>query len=771
MPTAIHSAVPRRPIGRILLILVGLAGGVGAGIYFFSGGLRSQRAQVIEKAIENQQKRQRVAATQSFIRPLDPAVGKAILPHEFNRRVLALYNSLDTPLDKAEEGVTHEEVNHAHLKAELILNHLGITVDLRDVNAKLLDDNEMKKYRGVVAWFAGQKVKNASDYLRWLVRQTKAGRKVITLDGFGASEDEKGRKTPPNLIREAYAALGLNFRGNFSDDPDQIEITYQKKEMVAFERPLPLMLEYFEEQKLVDPHGKAWLRLRRKDRPQSESDMVVTSSTGGYVAPGYAITESRLGINFVMQWRINPFFFFSEALGLQRSPRPDFTTINGSRVFYSHIDGDGLPSISEIDRQSTCGDYTRKHILKAYDLPVTVSFVVAGIEPPPKGRGSPHLLETARRIAKLPNVEVASHGFAHPMNWRAYNKAIVSWDVPGYSMNAEKEIAYSIKYINAEISPPGKPVMVMLWTGWCNPDEEQLSITYREGVYNLNGGDPIMDGQFPSYLHLVPPIHKVGAYLQYYTSGPNDFILTEEWTPPYHRWANLIQTLERTGEPRRLYPMNVYYHFYISQKPSAMAAMRNILNWVLEQEPTPLWASEYIDIVRDFADMRIEKVQLPAPNRKATLVAWRVLNSGYARTIRFDFNDRHLDLERSKGVLGYQILKKKNVTYVHLDDSHEHLIVLTPTPPKQPYLVRATSYVDAVTIGKKGIQLKLRGYGKKMLSWANMVPQTRYDISAKTPQGDTLKNTVSSDKNGRLKWSGDINGKEIHVTIVKAAGN
>lgn len=745
--------------------MVGLAGGLGAGIYFLTGGLGTQRARVIERAKENREKRRQIAATKSFIRPLDSSVAKAALPHEFNRRVLALYNSLDTPLDKAEEGVTHEEVNHAHLKAELILNHLGITVDLRDVNAPLLGDNAMKRYRGVLAWFAGQRVKRPSDYLRWLVRQANAGRKVVTLDGFGASEDERGRKTPPEVLREAYAVLGLDFRGNFSDDPDEIEVTYQKKEMVAFERPLPLTLDYFEEQKLVDTKGTSWLRLKRNDRPGSESDMVVTTSRGGYVAPGYAITESRLGVNYVMQWRIDPFFFFSEAFELQRTPRPDFTTINGSRVFYSHIDGDGLPSISEIDRQSTCGDYTRRHILNAYDLPVTVSFVVAGIEPPPRGKGSPHLLNTARRIAALPNVEIASHGFAHPMNWRAYNNAIVSWDVPGYSMNAEKEIAYSIEYINAKISPPGKPVMVMLWTGWCNPDEKQLSLAYREGVYNLNGGDPIMDEQFPSYLHLVPPVHKVGAYLQYYTSGPNDFILTEEWTPPYHRWANLIQTLDKTGHPRRLYPINVYYHFYITQKPSAMAAMRDILNWVLKQEPTPLWASEYIDIVRDFADIRIDKISSAKTESGSKTEAWRVLNSGFARTIRFDFTDRHLDLDQSRGVLGYQILPEKKATYVHLDDTHDHLLVFGKQRSTKPYLLRATSYVDAVRTTAQKITLKLRGYGQKTLYWANMKPHGTYQVTAVAPSGDQSQTTLKADDKGLLRWSEPINGNDIQVEI------
>jgi len=409
-----------------------------------------------------------------------------------------------------------------------------------------------------------------------------------------------------------------------------------------------------------------------------------------------------------------------------------------------------------------CADFTRTEVLERYDLPVTASFVVAGVEPPPGGLGDRYRLEVARRIARLPNVEVAVHGFAHPMDWRSREQAICSYEVPGYKMSAEKEIAYAADYINREITPPGKPVMVMLWTGWCNPAEDQLAVASRIGIYNLNGGDPLMDGQFPSYLHLAPPIHRVGKQTQYFTSGPNDYILTEEWLEPYHRWANVIQTAKRTDKPRRVYPINVYYHFYITQKPAALQATHRIMEWIVEQQTAPLWVSEYIDIVRDFEDMRVARVGTEAEE------SWRVLNSGYCRTVRFDRFDRHVDLSRSKGVTGYRRLPAQRALYVHLDEGHDHTVVLAPAPYKAgPYVRRHSAYIDGLQLTRDTFSATMRGTGRKYLTLANMTPSSRFRARAVNEDGRQVSSLVLSDADGTLDWQGEINGRAIKVTIKK----
>jgi hypothetical protein len=690
----------------------------------------------------------------SQIRPLDDGVARAELPNEHQRKILALYNGLVPEVDA--------ENNLIHQRAELILNHLGLIVELRDVNQPLPGPAAMASYRGVLAWVAGAPLRQPRSYLAWLGEQARAGRRVVLLGGLGAGRDTLGRATPPAELDRALEAIGLRYLGDRTDDPQRIAIERKDPAMVEFERALPRRLELYERYQLVDPaRGRSYLTLRRRDRPdaQATSEQVVVTPQGGFVAPGYVYDELRLAKNYVLSWRVNPFRFFAEAFGIEHAPRPDFTTLGGARIYYSHIDGDGFPSISEVDRKSMCGDFTRAEVLERYNLPVTVSFVVAEIKPPPRGLGTPERVRLARRIAALPNVELAVHGLAHPMDWRARDKAICSYDLPGYRMSAEQEIVFASRYIRDVLAPPGKATKVMLWTGWCNPAEDQLALAWKEGLYNLNGGDPVMSGEFPSYMHLAPPIHRVGKLRQYFTSGPNEYILTEEWQPPYHRWRNLIDIFQRTEAPHRVVPMNVYYHFYVVEKPPALAAMHDVMRSVLDRRPAPLFVSEYIDVVRDFETMRLGRLD-PASDE-----GWRVLNSGYARTIRFDRWDRHVDLERSRGVIGYRRAPEQKALYVHLDESHDHTVVLSAIPPTRPYVSYATSYLERVVIGADRISLRTRGIGRKHLAFANLPPGVRYRISARNEAGASDRAKRTSFTSGVLEWSSELNGEQIEVTI------
>ncbi len=742
---------------RITWLALGVIGLAAAGVLAASSGSRqTQRTGAAAAHATAPTDRPLGGRGPSQIRPLDDAILRTKLEHELPRAILALYNGLEPEVDA--------ENNPIHQRAELVLNHLGLTVELRDVQKPLPSAAEMARFRGVLSWVARAPLKQPQKYLAWIAEQAAAGRRVVLLDGVGASQDTVGRETPAAELNRALEAIGIRYLGNRTDDPQRIAVEHKDPAMVEFERALPRRIELYEQYQLVDPsQGKSYLRLRRRDRPEGEgsSDVVVVTPRGGLVAAGYVYDELRLAGNYVLSWRINPFRFFAEAFGLERTPRPDFTTLGGARIYYSHIDGDGFPSITEVNRKSMCGDFTREEVLEKYNLPVTVSFVVAEIKPPPRGLGSPEMVRLARRIAALENVELAVHGLAHPMDWRARDKAIVSYELPGYKMSADQEIVFASRYIRDVLAPPGKTTKVMLWTGWCNPAEDQLALTYQEGLYNLNGGDPVMSGEFPSYMHLAPPIHVVGKHRQYFTSGPNEYILTEEWQPPYHRWRNLIQIFQRTETPRRVVPMNVYYHFYVVEKPPALAAMHDIMRWVIAQHPAALFVSEYIDVVRDFETMRVARLD-PTSDE-----GWRVLNSGYARSVRFDRWDRHVDLERSRGVLGYRRQPDQQALYVHLDDSHDHTIVLTTQPPARPHVTYASSYLDKVSLDPARVSFVTRGIGRKHLSLAGLPPGVRYRISARNERGQAERATRTTIGAGILEWSSELNGTKIEVTIEK----
>jgi hypothetical protein len=290
-----------------------------------------------------------------------------------------------------------------------------------------------------------------------------------------------------------------------------------------------------------------------------------------------------------------------------------------------------------------------------------------------------------------------------------------------------------VAYIERELAPPGKSCRIMLWTGDCNPTAEHLAVAYRLGLRNLNGGDPRMDAHYPSYAHLVPPLHRVGTFVQYYTSAANDYILTDEWRPPFYRFRNVIQTFERSGAPRRVVPVDVYFHFYSARNLTALTALEEVYDWVVTQPLAPMFASEYVDIARDAASARIARSGPAAspndrPNRgpNGSPNNWIVRKGPSLRTVRFDDAEVHVDVARSRGVLGYVQEPALHATYVHLDGSAEATIQLAAKAPSTPYLERATHWVDDAELRAEALAWTTHGPGRRVFIFAGLTPGARY---------------------------------------------
>ncbi|MBL4634200.1 MAG: hypothetical protein JKY56_10020 [Kofleriaceae bacterium] len=328
----------------------------------------------------------------------------------------------------------------------------------------------------------------------------------------------------------------------------------------------------------------------------------------------------------------------------------------------------------------------------------------------------------ARAIFGLDNVEIGSHGYAHPMDWRAGEKAELSVpDLPDYVLSGESEISGTVDFINKNLSPPGKECRVMLWTGWCNPSEEQLTSAYTSGVRNLNGGDPRMDSHYPSYAHMSPPVHQVGKYLQFLTSASNEYILTDDWTPPYYRFQNVVQTFENTGSPKRVVPVNIYIHYYIARNYPGLQGLRTTLKWVLDHPLAPVFVSEYVDVVRDFHWARIAE---RGPGH------WVIRKGPALQTVRFDTPDMHIDLEASNGVIGYVNNKELGVTFVHLTDAAEVSVVTSESAPKRAFLRTATHIVKDFSHTPKGFEFVSGGVGLRTFEVAGLSDGANYEIHA-----------------------------------------
>ncbi len=659
-----------------------------------------------------------------FVAAREPAdAHETAWPGEESRRVLALYDSSelvengDAAAGAPAQIAVSTETALAHRLAELPLNHLGLVVDFYDVNqAALPSPARMARYRGVLSWFGDNRMRHPEAYLRWLLEQIRAGRRVVIMEGLGAYEDLNGRAVAPALVDEVLTAVGARWLGDESSDSSEIALADADASMTPFEAPLPQKLDYYARLRAL-PGTRVYLRLQLAGAADSTSDAVFTSASGGFALPTLVWREDRVADRWVTRWIIDPFRFFAAAFALDGVPRVDFTTLNGNRIFYSQIDGDGMDTISELDYASRCGEIVRDRIFKKYDLPFTASVVVGYTAPPPVGKGSSADVAVARSIFALPNVEIGSHGFAHPLNWRAPDGEVSVAGIPGYAMSGEAEVARSVEYINRELALPGKSCRIMLWTGDCNPTAEQLAVAYRLGLRNLNGGDPRMDAHYPSYAHLVPPVHLVDGLAQYYTSAANDYILTDEWKPPYYRFRNVLQTFARSGLPRRVVPVDVYFHFYSARNLTALTALEEIFDWVVHQPLAPVFTSEYVDIVRDAADARIAR---SGPEQ------WTVRKGASLRTVRFDDPTLHVDLARSHGVLGYVEEPALGATYVHLDGSREAVIQLAHAAPSQPYLERANHFVDDVALGAETLAWTTHGPGRGTFVFAGLAPGTRY---------------------------------------------
>jgi hypothetical protein len=296
-------------------------------------------------------------------------------------------------------------------------------------------------------------------------------------------------------------------------------------------------------------------------------------------------------------------------------------------------------------------------ILKKYTIPQSVSIVEAEMTALyPKDTIA--LEKEARKIYKLPYVEAATHTFSHPFVWEEIKDDTLRPEfrlkVKGYKFSLEREIKGSLQYINTKLSPKEKANTVF-WSGDCMPQEETLAYLYKKKILNINGGETIITNDKP-WLNLVAPYGiKRGEYQQVYTGAQNENIYTNGWLGPFWGFKKVIQTFELTENPRRLKPIDIYYHFYAASKRASLNALNEVYQWALKQDTMPIYTSQYIPKVQEFYDTSIAKEKKN----------WEFYGMKALKTLRINENMSYLNLKNSKGVLGFR--KHKEVTYLHLN--------------------------------------------------------------------------------------------------------
>ena len=684
------------------------------------------------------------------------------------RRVLMLWDSSVTPR-------WHETFAHAML--EMPLNRLGYIAEPLDVAGKLPDPASFADARAVVVWLQQDSVPDPENTMAFLRAATARGLNFVLIGEPGFLRKRGGGEIPLDEANAIFEPAGFALGETYVRLTFDVEVERREPAMFEYERPLDLPVAPFAVWRPVHARTASALVLRRQGRADTESHVVMTGPKGGLAANGFAHffePEYRR-----RQWRIDPFEFLKRSLGPSDAPVPDTTTLAGRRIYFSHIDGDGWRNVTEIrpwnrQRKLSAEIVLDEIIAPAPDMPVTLAPIAADLHP--DWCGTDEGRKIAVRAFALPHVEVGSHTWTHPFDWPFFERAdaaeiekAIASRYPGCQEKAawyatianrvsqrlfgatrarkleaafdgqygaagayntprayalkpyalDDEIAGAAAYIET-LAPPGKKVRIVQWSGNTQPSARTIEAAAQAGLRHINGGDTRFDREFDSVSYVAPIGRRVGPHWQIHAASSNENTYTDLWTDRFFGFRDWSETVERTGAPRRLAPVNLYYHIYSGEKEVALQALRDNLAYARALELAPIAASHYAEIADGFYAARIVRIGAGA---------WRIENRGALATVRFDPpHDRaEIDLERSTGVLGFR--RDAGALYVALDPASDApIVVLGAGGAAMPALVHSRWNVRDLVRAASGFSFAAEGFGAGDMVW-RAAPGKRYALS------------------------------------------
>lgn len=586
------------------------------------------------------------------------------------------------------------------------LNYLGYSARPHHISDELPGFPLTGAYAGIITWFEKPLGTDSNRVWQWLKRQKQQGVPVVILGSFGFPMEP-----------EFLTPFGLN-TGPAPTTGSRIEIASFDPNFMGFEiAPKPTLADFFP---LQAQQSRVLLRLQ--DCCNHFQEAAAITPWGGYVLDPFMVQNLTVPEEENLSaWILNPFTFLKQALRLPPMPVPDLTTRSGRRLLMVHIDGDGFAALSTVSDHygKFAGEVLSKEILNRYRWPTEVSLIVGefidqGIYPDK----APALRRVARKILALPWVEAASHTYSHPFNWQAletdpslseglrgtqqplepkhgygYNLAI-----PGYRFDPKIETAESARLLDQLLAPPGKPSRIINWSGDTRPGIASLQAAYQAGLLNINGGGSVILHRKPSLTFLYGNGIWKGGYFQVFAPIANENDFTNLWRGPFYGFKRVIHTFELTDSPRRLKPIDIYYHFYSADRPGALNALKEVYAWAARQETHPVFTSTYIESALGF-----ERLVIARENRQFV-----VRNYGQALTLRLPVNLGDIDLASSRSVAGF-LPAQTGQRYVHLVPGEEARLALAGSGSQLPYLSSANA--TATYYARKGqtLTLKLQG--------------------------------------------------------------
>lgn len=593
------------------------------------------------------------------------------------RTILALYSSDDFTSPDTPSDVVYTQL---HRFAAMPLNHLGYRVEMRNMAKALPGESLAGRYAGVLIWVASSSAGTRNGLMQWVKRQTSDGVKVVFLDSFGV---------PPE---QAAAHLGLDFNRQVGGT-GQLQVAATSASLSFETEPIPRNDSFVP---VRTREGTPLITVKAADG--SLGDMAALTPWGGYLLSPFVVME---GIGDDPRWVVDPFTFLPQAFQFPLVPVPDTTTENGSRMLLVHIDADGFESKVERHNGPLAATELRERILKKYRIPTTVSLITSMLDEAVTEPATARMLQQeAREIMALPWVEAASHTFSHPFYWQKSSALHDTYgrhnlDIPGYTFSLTNEIQGSADFINQRILPPGKKVGLLQWSGNCTPGVDALAETYRAGLRNINGGETTLTEDKRSLTKVAPLGVFKGGYFQVFAPNQNENIYTNNWNGPFFGFQRVIESFRLTDFPRRLKPVNIYYHFYSATKEASLQALDDVYTWAVGQSLLPVFTTSYVDRVMDY---------------NATAIAltdrgWLVRNGGQLRELRVPVSAGYPDLAAETRVMGYRDHGADR--YLHLAPGGDVLIRLSGQQPVLPFIRFAGGEITSFARTAKGFRVTL----------------------------------------------------------------
>lgn len=595
------------------------------------------------------------------------------------RRVLIVYDGREAP------GM-HYRAPHQYV--EMLLNYYGYVAEYADATQPLPEPDQAR-YAGIVTWFdGGLPASAASRYARWLTARIGEGWRVAMFDdpGFAPSA--------ANL-----APFGLEA---VAPPSGPLTITAHHREIGYETPPLPQRRQLIPV-RLAPGRGTSWLPLT--DAHARRYDGVALTAWGGFAFKPFGVAR---GVDDRTRWVVNPWAFLQQALALPALPVPDTTSDAGRRLLFAHMDGDGFPSRAEFPGSPYGAQIVLDEIVRRYpEVPHTLSVIEGEISPHGLNpKDSPALEAIARRMFALPNVEVATHTYSHPFRWAkveahdAGEEADADYHLvlPGYVPSLEREITGSAAYAST-LAPAGKPVRILLWSGDAAPSPSAMAFVHQSGLLNLNGGNTMATFAYPSITQISPLGARLGNAFQVFAPVTNEDVYTNLWRGPFYGFKQAIETFTLTGAPRRIKPIDIYFHTYAGTKPASLKALRSVYEWAQTQATRPVFASEFIQIADAFNHVVLAR-DLDEPDLL-------VRNAGALRSLRAPDALGEPDLDGSQNLAGWHAGPDGN--YLILTATEARLR-FTQEPQTRLYLASANGAVTRWEAGHHGAQAELKGH-------------------------------------------------------------